>query len=69
MVDVTKMENVVAEDMLEANLLRSIIKRDFLLEHQQLCGKGIFELKSLNYSFVPFGQGRRYLITWFVAFD
>ena len=49
MVDVTKMENVVAEDMLEANLLRSIIKRDFLLEHQQLCGKGIFELKSLNF--------------------
>ena len=38
------MENVAAEDMLEANLLRSIIKRDFLLEHQQLCGKGIFKL-------------------------
>ena len=38
--DVIKVENVAVEVMLEVNLLRNIIKRDFLLEHQQLHGKG-----------------------------
>ena len=44
-------ENVDVEVMLEANLLRSIIKRDFLLELQQQCGRGI-SIKLFNYSSV-----------------
>lgn len=38
--DVTKVENVAVEVMLEENLLRNITKMDFSLELQQLHGKG-----------------------------
>ena len=48
MVDVTKVENVAVEVTLEANLLRSIIKMDFLLELQQPPGKGIFLRYTMN---------------------